>query len=624
MPTQDHTSAPSFPGRASARAALGLVLMSLLLTLPGCRCDDDRPYTPFQVASALPASDGQAPGAEPTPAASAEPAPTGLDKSALVLRTGGLPSEWEAFGRKLDAPKRTGFAGGVELPGASGQPSRLLAWALPKKEGRLADGGLYLIDERGRPARRVAALPDFLPSGPGCTLTLGALSATLVGVASTVRAECSGRLLPGTATGAFVLSSNQEPERPPFVLRLVEGPTSEPLTIEVEGTRSADGALVDLTTHLDLTAPSGAHARLPFRFVGKAGGLSRVADSPSTELEALTKELAALVPRKKEREVALQRVDATRRWVLSVCQEAGAPRILDEAGRPLSCGPVKGSLDRLTEAAIEAYLYRDEQWKAAGEFARADDFLGTVPAKTKERWAARMAEKGKIVRAEVVGEFPLRIGLDVAYPYASPLRYGKDGQLYGLSADGSVIRLGQAEVAPEAPPPLGEPGSPPPPSEAPSDAPAAWPLRPKSSDGRLLAALVPSCERAEIQMTFSSEGGEAAPATALTLLAPRPCRGLMGKPLPVEPIGWEGPALLAISAGEPTVSQGSLRVPERPLVWGSSLGLEVWSNAGYASWRGPALSSLHHCAPGPASSAEGPRRVACVRGKTAVEVARSD
>lgn len=125
-------------------------------------------------------------------------------------------------------------------------------------------------------------------------------------------------------------------------------------------------------------------------------------------------------------------------------------------------------------------------------------------------------------------------------------------------------------------------------------------------------------------MTFSSEGGEATPATALTLLAPRPCRGLMGKPLPVEPIGWEGPALLAISAGEPTVSQGSLRAPERTLVWGSTLGLEVWSNAGYASWRGSALSNLHHCVAGPASSAEGPRRVACVRGKMAVEVARSE
>src|SRR5690349_1473055 len=83
MPTQDHTSAPSFPGRAAASEALGLVLIGLVLMLPGCRCDDDRPYTPFQVASALPAN-GQVPGAEPTPAASAEPAPTGLDQSALV------------------------------------------------------------------------------------------------------------------------------------------------------------------------------------------------------------------------------------------------------------------------------------------------------------------------------------------------------------------------------------------------------------------------------------------------------------------------------------------------------------------------------------------------------------
>ena len=620
MPTQDHTSGCATSGEFRI-GRLGVALLGVVLTLPGCRCDDDRPYTPFQVASSLPAS-GDPP---PATAASAQPeqaVPTGLDQSALVLRTGGLPPHWEAFGRKLDAPKGTGFAGGVELPGVDGQPSRVLAWALPKKEGRLADGGLFAIDERGKPIRRVAPLPDFLPSGPDCTLALGSLAATLVGIATTVRAECSGRLLPGTATGAFVLASRQEPERPPFVLRLVEGPASEPLGIEVEGARAVDGALIELTVHLDLTAPSGAHARLPFRFVGKAGGLSRIADSPSAELDASVKELAALVPRKKEREAALQRIDATRRWVLSLCQEAGAPRLLDEGGRPLSCGPVKASLDRLTEAAIEAYLYRDEQWKAAGEFARADDYLGAVPAKTKERWAARMAEKGTVVQAAVVGEFPLRLGLDVAYPYASPLRYGKDGRLYGLSADGTVRELAEraADAAPEAPPPLGES----PPGDIPSDPPSAWPLRPQSSDGRLLAALVPSCDRAEIQMTFSGEGGAASPATALPLLAPRPCRGLMGKPLPVEPIAWEGPALLAISAGEPTLSQGVLRAPEQALVWGSSLGLEVWSKAGYASWRGPTLSNLHHCVAGPASSTESPRRVACVRGRSAVEVATTD
>src|SRR5690606_1681258 len=196
-------------------------------------------------------------------------------------------------------------------------------------------------------------------------------------------------------------------------------------------------------------------------------------------------------------------------------------------------------------------------------------------------------------------------------------RYGKDGLLYGLVADGSVRRLSPApartEPAPEAPPPLGEqapsaPAEPPP--EPPSEAPPAWPLRPKSSDGLLLAALVPSCDRAEVQMSFAREGGDTPPPVALTLLAPRPCRGLLGKPLPVEPITWEGPALLAISAGEPAVSQGTLAVPQQPLVWGSSLGVEVWSKAGFASWRGPGLTNLHHCVAAPPEGAGGPRRVA--------------
>jgi len=588
------------------RRLLGVVLA---LGTTGCRSCDERPYTPFQVASSLPASEEAAP--SPPPAvASAQ----GLEASALLLRSSGLPESWEAFGRTLRAPKGTGFAAGLELPQTDGTPARLLAWALPKADGGAAEAGLFVIDEQGRAKARVAKIPDFLPSGPDCELGLASFKRTKSGIASTLAASCKGRLLPGTATGAFLLVSESDPKRPPFLLRSMSGEGQDALEIRIaDDTESGTAPAGELTLAIDLAAPSGAHALLPLRFVDKAGGLSRVADAPSADLERLSQELVRLVAKKKERDAALARIDAVRRWVLGVCAEAGAARISAEDGRPFACGSVKASLDRLTEAAIEAYLYKDEHFRAIAEYERADYFLGALAEATKKRLAQRIADKSTLVKAEQRAEAPLRLGLDVPYPFASPLRYGKDGVLYGLSATGQVeplLQAPKAEPALDAAPPVDPPPS--------SDAPAPWPLRPKAGDGRLLSALVPSCDRPEAQLTFVGEAGAPAPSVPLAMLAPRPCRGLMGKPLSVEPIQWQGPALLSIAAGGPALSQGSLRAPERALAWGTSLGVEVWSARGHASWRGAALQGLHHCT---TYEVEGRvLRVACVRGRSVVEL----
>lgn len=605
-PTQEH-----IPGRGhdrrtplATRLAQATLLLFFAQLTTGCRCSDDRPYTPFQVASSLPGG-APAPAPEPAPIASAP----GMAASALVLRATGLPSEWEAFGRTLHAPKGTGFAGGVELPPHPSGSARVLAWALPKAPGSAGAAGLLLFDERGEARGVVAKVPAFLPSGSDCELGLAALTITLAGLNSSLETKCKSRLLPGTPTGAFVLTADPETKQAPIVLRRTDGPNADALQLWAESAPGGSPA-GELTLHVDLIAPSGAHAELPLRFIEKAGGLSRIADAPAAELDALTKELLQLVAKKKERETALKRIDAARRWVTSICQEGGAPRLSDEGGRPFSCGSgAKTGLDRLTEAAIEAYLYRDEPWRAVGEYERAGDYLGAPAPATKAAWAKRIAQKSRFLPAAVAAEYPLRLGLDVPYPFASPLRYAGDGVLFGLTATG--------EVEPFAsPPPAAESATTP----ASDTSISAWPLRPKSDDGRLLAALVPSCDRAEMVLTFQADGGEASPHTALPFLAPRPCRGLMGKPLPVEPIAWQGPALLAIAAGEPIRSQGDLLGPERPIAWGSSLGIHVWSKDQAVSWRGEGLQGLHHCVTPPVASASDVLSVACVRGRTAVEV----
>jgi hypothetical protein len=587
-------------GAPGMRTLLGI----LALGLSGCSCDEDRPYTPFQVASALPPVDADA------PTVASATVPTGVELAARVtpLRASGLPETWEAFGRTLHAPSRTGFAGGVELPADGGAPARVLAWVFPKSGGRPADGGLFVFDDAGRTGALLTKLPDFLPTGPDCEIELGPLGGSEAGVFSLIHVACKGRLLPGTATGAFVLVT-PDAARAPFVLRLAESASAEKLVFEPSGSApDAGGTVRELTVHIDLLAPNGAHARLPLRFVGKAGGLSRIADAPSSDLEALSSELGQLVPKKKEREAALARIDATRRWVHAVCEEAGTARVSDAQGRALSCGAIKPSLDRLTEAAIEAYLFRDEPWKAIGEYERADFHLGAPPAATKARWAARIRSKTTTVAAEVSAEYPLRLGLEVPYPFAAPLGYDERGKLYGLTAAGEVQALGEPE--PAAPLDAAEPDT----------RPNAWPLRPKSSDDRLLAALVPSCDRSEVQLSFVADGGAAADNQVLPLLAPRPCRGLGGRPLSAVPLGWQGTSLLVIAAGEPVLSAGALRAPERPIAWGTSLGVEVWSSRGHVSFRGPTIHDLHHCVTFSASATSSVERVACIRGRKAVEL----
>jgi len=582
-----------------------------LLALSGCGCDEDRPYTPFQVASSLPGAADDA----PPPAPTNDPAAPDPAASTLVLRATGLPETWEAFGRELRAPKGTGFAAAVELPREGGAAPQVLAWVFPKPSPRPRDGGLVELDARGRASQVLTKVPEFLPSGPDCELDLASLEVTRTSIASVLRAKCKGRLLPGTATGAFLLTSREK--RAPFSLRLSEETGQKDLSIGTEGFIASAGAKgAELALVVDLEAPGGAHAKLPLRFVEKAGGLSRIADAPSADLETLVKELAGLVPKKKERELALGRIDAVRRWVYAVCAEAGATRLEGDDGRAFACGRVKPSLDALTEAAIEAYLYRDEPWKAIGEYERADFFLGAPPAKTKERWAARIAKKTSTVAAEIAAEYPLRLGLDVPYPVATPLGFDERGALYGLTASGEV-----APFAPSAPP--ADAGTLPPdaPPPAPEPVPSAWPLRPKSSDGRLLAALVPSCDRAEAQLSFLTEGGAASPSIVLPFLAPRPCHGLSAKPLPAVPLAWQGPALFLIAAGEPLSSAGSWSAPARPIAWGTSLGVEVWTSAGHVSWRGPGLRDLHHCVT-PESGGGAVQQVACVRGKTAVLLRR--
>lgn len=604
--------------------------------LGGCR--EDKPYSPFRVTSSLPTEPPAPPTEAGQPEAALEPP---APPPALTLRPTGLPARWRAFDRELVAPKGTGFAGAVELE------STLIAWVLPHADesGKAPDAthidkarrssGAYVVGDSGRVDRKLAEIPDFLPTGVGCQLSLAELSGRTGRVVARVQATCQSRLLPGTPTGAFLVL-DPSVERPVLLLRTSEPSPGETLGLDATfDDLDADGR-PDVSVAVALRAPSGSTATHSIGFLTRATGLSRLADSPGQEIEAQAKKLATAILRKKEREAALGDIDALRRFVLEICQEAGGRVLADERGRALSCGSVKGALDRLTGAAIEAYLFRDEWWKAFGEYARAHHFLGEPSRAERSAWASLLARKTRVRILTRAASVPLAVGLNVPYPYASPLRFDASGRLFALSASGDVVLLDPPPPGPNVPtdPESATPPAPLDASEVPAQqpSPGPWPLRPRSRDGRLLSAVVPSCDRAEIQLAFGGEPSEARPSNppqssplqsaVLSLLAPRPCKGLSTTPLVAEPIIWNGDSLVLIAAGEPVVSSGHLEPPKPghqsglawPITQGSSTeGIAVWTPRGFAWWKGPEAAGAHHCVvysgDDPSDSDE---RVACV------------
>src|SRR5690606_2949260 len=126
-----------------------------LLSMLGA-CEENKPYTPFQVATALPSGEESQDGAN-----GADPPPVPPRTAVKALHAPAGATSWKAFGRTLKAPSNTIFAAAISS--LNSESDEVLVWVLPEEGKSGGDAGLWAFDSEGSPVRRVFPLPDFLP-----------------------------------------------------------------------------------------------------------------------------------------------------------------------------------------------------------------------------------------------------------------------------------------------------------------------------------------------------------------------------------------------------------------------------------------------------------------------------
>lgn len=616
------------PTRATlVRAALlRTVLLATLLggALPGCQCSEERPYTPFRVASSLPE--------ELTPVASGSAPQLAPERPRRVLEARGQPERFAPFGVELVAPKEFGFVSAIELLAPSGEPrgpTEALGWLVPR--GKKGSARLVQFDRAGRAERTLVERPGFLPSDRSCEDDLVLTPLGERAVALRIVTQCATQLLPGSATGAFIIvdpdralgSGGANPDATAkgatlLTFRTLADYPDEKLGLRAAlGDRDGDGS-PDLSLEVGISLRGTPSESLEFAWLLRPLGPSRITDSPRRAFTERAKALSGAVPRKAERERAVAGLEALRRTVLGACAEAGTPRITLADGTPLGCD-LESTFHELTTGIVNARVYQDELGGALGEYHRAPSYLGAPSAADDVRMQKYLARSITMTTAEVLGVHPLPPERTALLPTMSPLRF--DGARLLALVGGQVIVV--HEVGKQATGALptvddqvdgaiegGAPVPPPPPA-----LPEPWGLVPKSPSGLVVGGAVPSCDRAEVVLLLTDERGAPRERRALAQLAPRPGHcGSFGGALPVEPIVFQGASPLVVVGGELTLAGEGAEV-NGTFAHATRAGLAVIDGTKLTVLGGSGLEQAHRCQVHPART-----EVACVRGSDVVRV----
>jgi hypothetical protein len=463
------------------------VCLWLGLTAASCRgCGEDKPYTPFAVQSALPGANAGANAVASTPSPAVSAPPT----KALVAPPNSR--RWLLGLRELLAPEGLLFSLGV--PGVA--DGDFVTWlrADPADAGSRSAGELWLFPKAGE-ARRLAALPGFVPAGAGCTLDsrldrTGAASVTL-----DVSARCETALIARAPVRAVIVMTLGA-ARPLLELRAASPAPDETLELTSTSTDHDQDGRDDVTLGVRVGHASGPRAEAPLVFFDRAVGAARDAAEPRRTFERLAARESARAKTKKVAEDALAMVGAIRRLMASVCAEGGTPRLFDQDGAPFACGSLATASDSLMSAELAATLALGRVREAFGVLERDGWYFGKLSAPTKKRLEADLLEAIEPVSARST-PVDLRPMFSAGAHFA-PLWFDASGALFVRTANG-VQRVDAT-------------GTP-----SPADSSVAPPDTAARAGGRLLLAPVFSCDRSETTLMFDS-----GPPSATRLLAPRP------------------------------------------------------------------------------------------------------
>ncbi len=577
------------------------ILLLLLFCPPLSACDDEKPYTPFQIATALPRDDNA-----PSKPKREKNEVNETERGPVSLRAGSNQVSWQVFDRRLQAPDGTVFD--VAIPSPESTEDEIAVWVLPKKEqGIFANAGLWLFNKRGEIKARLLDLPDFLPTGKDChyRATLEKTGAT--SLTSRVVAQCTERLLPGSPSGSLAVVAPGRTQTLLIHLRLQEPAPGESIQYQVNSLDRDDDQRDDIQIDITLRSPNGSKETLPFRWLSRTAGASRQGDAPRAQLSKRASRLSTAASRRAERARVPAQVDTLRRLVSAICSETGTQKFDVAGGTPLPCGDIQTTMIRLTHAATQAHLGEGHWDDALGEVERVSWFAKKPTEKQKQSLKQLLFAKVPHQPSKRLARFDVKTPSSSG-PYGSPLRFSDDGQLWALTQDGMTKRLTM-----KGDPPLIVAAT----DESPEKRiePPVFLLHPTSTSKRKLHAALPSCARSEVQLVFVK--GEQLPAAPvpIAILAPRPgaCRTFSPTALQAIPHYWEGSQLVLTLGGQLVNSGTKLRSHSAPLAWGTSLGVAIKKGNRLNLFTGDVAEGLHHCV----AENKG-EKVACLKGESII------
>jgi len=565
-------------------------LLAALAGLPGCNgCGSQKPYTPFGVASSEPSLPGTANSASVAGTGSAAPTPS--SSLAFAIRRAELtptsPEAWSGSGLTLKAPPERRFA--QVLPGDFDGDAALdaVAWLVPTATAKDAPAGeLWYFPSAGE-ARRLSAVPSFVPSGPDCTSSTKLAQTGAHSVTLDVLASCGAALIARAPTRAIQVLTPSSEHPALLTLRVASPAPDETLDFSVDSSDQDHDGKDDVRLTVSLRAASESEASsADLVWLDRAAGASRAASEPRASLLR-----AASARTRSKRGTAGDPESSTLRLLSSLCAEGGVARVFDEEGAPFRCGELGPVVDSLMMNQVLASV-------AQGDFLRAFSVLN------KDGWYFTQLSAGqrKLIERELLrkvskldAEPPLVATTPPALPrlpHYSPLWFEPDRALL-IQGAREVMRL-SADRATESVV-SAEGGVPP------------WPLDIASPGGVRLLGAVHGCDRSDLLLTEGDATHPVLPSLATHVTAARPasCTGHgAGPAVTIAPLAFDDDGFEALIEGQ-RVSQvlpgktrvaglpalGTPRSPDgRWLVAPSRLGLlvvgehaELWQTAALPS-----------------------------------------
>lgn len=581
------------------------VSAAVAIACVGCDdCGGGRPYTPFVVQSSTGLTSPPPSASAVTKAALADARPGfSPEKAALAPKDA---QHWNLSGLELTAPEGHVFERGLAADFDADQKLDAVAWVLPTAADDL-HGELWFYGG-GTGTRRIAKLPGYIPTGPGCALATELTRTGPKTVTLDISARCEGRLIARSPVRAVIVLAPGDSRATILALRVAESAPRERMALAVESADRDNDGRDDVRLSVEVAREGSEKSAIAdFVWLDRPAGPSRDPTEPAKSLSDLA---SVEVVRANGRNTAAQvpeRIENVRRLYADVCGEGGVPRLFDADGAALTCGDLARVFEWLTTAELRAAVARGDLLEAFGVLSRHAWYHAPLPESVRAKLERELTEH-VVVRtvAMPVTVEPIPRAASGA-PRWSPLRFEPGGTLLVQTAnsiervDASGHSTGHVEEEVDA-----------------------WPMTVTGPGDLRWVGMSTPCDRAEVMMLQTAASGAPVPPEPIALLAPRPgaCGRGAGPQVPTPtPVHWSAEIRAGIFAGSlfgatgalpATTMPGAPRSPDgKRLVVPTSYGILVLGGEKPQLWKGDVLgatSTFSDCVVANEAAA-----VACIR-----------